>query len=116
MKKVACLVGISALLLSGCVFTGGNAIVGALSTDVGGPVHGGIHLAEVDENMVEGRAMASGILGIVSGDCSYAAALKDAFSKTDATKLKNIVVDYRTKNIFYIFAEYTTIVRGVPVQ
>lgn len=34
MKKVIVFVGISALFLSGCVFTSGNAIVGALSTDV----------------------------------------------------------------------------------
>ena len=66
--------------------------------------------------MVEGRAMATGILGFVSGDCSYESALQDALTKSGAKKLTNIIIDYEVKNILYIYAEYTTIVKGVPVK
>ena len=91
MRKVACLVGISALFLSGCVMTSGNAIVGMISTDVAGP---SVITSAANEVTVEGRATASGIFGVVSGDCSYEAALKDAFSKTEATEVDPI---FRTK-------------------
>lgn len=113
MKKILGLAVVFAFLLSSCIMIS-TPIDGTLVTDA--TVPGSIHEPLVEGEMVEGRAMASGILGIVTGDCSYETALKDALSKTKARKLKNIVVDYQVKNILHIYAEYTTIVRGVPVK
>ena len=66
--------------------------------------------------MVEGKATATGSIGIITGDCSYEAALADALKQSGARGLKNIVVDYKVKNILMLMAEYTTIVRGEPIK
>jgi hypothetical protein len=113
MKKLLCVLALSAFALSACCFTT-SPISGTLVTDV--TVNGAINLPAVSGNMVEGTATAKGILGFISGDCSYEAALKDALAKSGAKGLKNIVVDHKVKNILGIVAEYTTIVRGVPTK
>jgi len=113
MKKLLCLLMVAALGISACVMTKAP-IQGSLVNDV--VVPGEINLSQADGRMAEGRAMASGILGVVTGDCSYKAALQDALERSGARELKNIVIDYHVKNILFIYAEYTTIVRGVPVK
>ena len=113
MKKVLCILLVAAFALSACVLTR-SPIDGTLVTNAKVPTS--INLSKVQGNMVEGRAMATGILGFVSGDCSYDAALQDALSKSGAKGLTNIVVDHEVKNILHIYAEYTTIVRGVAVK
>ena len=113
MKKLFCVAVLAVFMLSACCFTT-SPISGMLVTDA--TVNGAINLPEVKGKMVEGVSTAKGIIGIVSGDCSYDAALQDALSKSGAKGLKNIVVDHNVKNILGIVAEYTTIVRGVPIK
>lgn len=113
MKKVLLLLVAACVLVSGCVMTK-SPIQGTLVTDA--TVQGSIHKPMVQGNMVKGMATAKGILGVVTGDCSYETALEDALKNSGARQLKNIVVDYQVKNILFIYAEYTTIVRGIPVK
>ncbi len=113
MKKIVFLLVVSMFLFSACCMTR-SPVAGILVTDV--VVPGEINEDVVSGAMVEGRATASGILGVVTGDASYETALKAALKQSNARSLKNIVVDYKVKNILGIFAEYTTIVRGEPVR
>ena len=113
MKKVFCILCLAAFALSACVLTT-SPITGTIFTDA--EVNTAVNLPKAHGKMVEGMATATGILGFVSGDCSYQAALKDALSKSGAKGLSNIVVDHKIKNVLSIYAEYTTIVRGVPVK
>ena len=104
---------ITLLLFTGCSTVG--LINGSIYTDVKGPIGG--DPAPATSQIVEGRATVQGILGFATGDCSIDAALKDALSKAPgSTSLKNITVDYHAKNILGIYAEFTTIVRGVAVK
>jgi hypothetical protein len=113
MKKILCLLVLAVFTLPACIMTTAP-IQGSLVNDV--KVPGKINLIQVDSKVVEGKATATGILGVVTGDCSYEAALKDAFDKAGSKELKNIVVDHHVKNILFIYAEYTTIVRGVAAK
>ena len=113
MKKILLLLMVSVFVFSACCMTR-SPVSGLLVTDV--VVPGEINVDQVSGNLVEGKATASGILGVVTGDASYQTALKDALRQSGAKSLKNIVVDYKVKNILGIFAEYTTIVRGEPVR
>ena len=116
MKKFLCILLVAAFALSACTMTR-SPINGTLVTNA--TVHGQsaeINLDEIKGTMAEGRAMAKGIIGVVTGDCSYEAALQDALSKSGAKQLTNIVVDYEIMNILGIYAEYTTVVRGVAVK
>ena len=115
MIKNLCLAALAIFLLSSCCITR-SPIMGLLVTDVNVPSEADVNLSEVKGNMVEGRATAKGVLGVVSGDASYEAALKDALKSSGAKGLKNIVVDHEIKNILGIVAEYTTIVRGIPIK
>jgi hypothetical protein len=92
-----------------------SPVTGVIYTDVKGPVE--IEPANVKGQVVEGKAMAKGILGFATGDCSYEAAYKDALSRAPgATKLLNVQVDHYTKNVLGVYAEFTTIVKGVAVK
>ena len=113
MKKILLVLVAACVLISGCVMTK-SPIQGTLVTDA--TVHGKINQSMVQGNMVQGEATAKGILGVVTGDCSYETALQDALKNSGARQLKNIVVDYQVKNILWIYAEYTTIVQGIPVK
>jgi len=113
MKKVFRLAAVVLFILSGCVTTQ-SPIQGSLVSTVSVP--GAISLPEAGSRIVEGKATATGILGIVRGDCSYEAALRDALTRSGARALKNIVVDHQVKNIIFIYAEYTTVVRGTPIR
>jgi len=115
MIKNLCIAALAVFLLSSCCITK-SPIQGLLVTDVTVPGETEINLSEVRGNMVEGTAMANGILGVVWGDASYDAALKVALKNSGAKGLKNIVVDRKVKNILGIVAEYTTIVRGIPIK
>lgn len=113
MKKLMCLLVFAAFILPSCIMTQAP-IQGSLFNDV--KVPSAINLPQAGGKMVEGKATATGIIGIVTGDCSYDAALKDALEKSGAKELKNIVVDHQVKNILFVYAEYTTIVRGIAVK
>ena len=113
MKRLGCIAFLTIFILSGCVMTKAP-IQGTIFTDV--KHNSEINLPKVQGKMVEGRAMATGILGFVTGDCSYEAALKDALSRSGARALSNIIVDHHVKNVLFIYAEYTTIVKGFPVR
>jgi len=66
---------------------------------------------------MEGKASAHGILGFATGDCSLEAAIKDALSKAPgSTRLENITVAYHAKSVLGVYAEFTTMVKGVPVK
>ena len=100
MKKVLCILLGAAFALSACVVAR-SPISGSFVTRAN--VHGQfaeINLEELQGNMVEGRAMATGILGFVSGDCTYEAALQDALDQSGAKKLTNIIVAYEVKKYF----------------
>ena len=112
MKKLVLLLVASVFIFSGCVMT--NApMVGSFVTNIDAQ---GEIADQARGKMVEGTATAEGILGVIYGDCSYETALKDALEKSGARSLKNIVVDYKIKNILWVYGEYTTVVRGVPVR
>jgi hypothetical protein len=101
-------------MFAGCTATM-SPIAGSLFTDVRGPVD--VEPSSAQGTVVEGRAMATGIFGFVTGDCSYEAAIEDALSNAPgATRLENVVVDHHTKNVLMIYAEFTTIVKGVAVK
>ena len=86
MIKNLCIAALAVFLLSSCCITR-SPIMGMLVTDV-----------------------------TVPSDASYEAALNDALKSSGAKGLKNIVVDHKIKNILRIVAEYTTIVRGIPIK
>ena len=113
MKKLFCFLLVASFGLSACIFTS-SPIKGLLNTDA--TLRGSLNLSKLEAPMIEGRATAKGILGFVSGDCSYQAAIKDALEKSGAKGITNIVVDYKVKNTLGIVAEYTTIVRGNPLR
>ena len=112
---IAALAVFLAFMLSSCIFTC-TPIKGMLVTNGVFPNNADINLSEVKGKMVEGSATCKGILGVVTGDCSYETALQDALKRSGAKGLKNIVVDHHVKNILGIVAEYTTIVRGIPIK
>ncbi len=113
MKKLFCLL-LAIGFLSACTMA--NApIQGFLFSDIKGPVE--IHPSAIKGRLVEGKATATGVIGIVTGDCSYDAAIKDALSRAPGTKrLTNVIVDHHTRSILGVWAEYTTIVRGYAVK
>jgi hypothetical protein len=112
-KKIFFLV-VAVLMLGGCTMPLGP-VTGSLFTDVKGPLV--IDSASAKGQMVEGKATAQGILGFATGDCSLEAAIKDALSRAPgSTRLENIIVDYHAKSILGIYAEFTTMVKGVPVK
>ncbi|MEI6125564.1 MAG: TRL domain-containing protein [Pseudomonadota bacterium] len=113
MKKIMSLFVLAAFILPSCIMTQAP-IQGSLYNDVKVPAQ--INLPQAGGKMVEGTATAMGIVGVVIGDCSYETALKNATEKAGAKELKNIVVDHHVKNILFVYAEYTTIVRGVAVK
>jgi len=102
------------LILGGCTMPLGP-VTGSLYTDVKGPLV--IDSDSAKGQMVEGMARAQGILGFATGDCSLEAAIKDALAKAPgSTRLENIIVDYHAKSILGVYAEFTTMVKGVPVK
>ncbi len=114
MKKLLCLAIVSLFAFSACVTMHDAAVQGNLYSDV--CVKSEID-TEAHAQMVEGKACARGIIGILTGDCSYKAALADAVAKAGAKGLKNIVVDTHVRSILGgIYVEYTTIVQGVPIK
>ncbi|MDY6845246.1 MAG: TRL domain-containing protein [Thermodesulfobacteriota bacterium] len=101
-------------VVAGCTMAM-SPVVGGIYTDVKGPL--AIEPANISGRVVEGKAMAHGILGFATGDCSYKAAYNDALSKVPgATKLLNVQVDHHTRSVLGIYAEFTTVVRGVAVK
>ncbi len=112
-RKIVLVVA-AVLILGGCTMPLGP-VTGSLFTDVKGPLV--IDSESAKGQMVEGMARAQGILGFATGDCSLEAAVKDALSKSPgATRLENIIVDYHAKSILGVYAEFTTMVKGVPVK
>ena len=102
------------LVFAGCTTTT-LPLTGTIYTDIKGSLD--MDPAQVDGQMVEGRAMVKGILGFATGDCSIEAAIKDALSKAPGkTKLVNTTIDYHSKTILSVYTEFTTIVKGVAVK
>lgn len=114
MKKIFCVLMLSVFALSACTMPGAP-IQGMLFMDIKGPVD--IEPGATQGRQVEGKATAMGIIGIVTGDCSYEAAMKDALSRSPgSTRLTNVEVDHHSRCVLGIWAEYTTIVRGYATK
>lgn len=112
-KKIF-LVLAAVMILGGCTMPLGP-VTGSLFTDVKGPLV--INSESAKGQMVEGTASAQGILGFATGDCSLETAIKNALAKSPgATRLENIIVDYHAKSVLGVYAEFTTVVKGVPVK
>lgn len=112
--KQIVLVLAAVLMLGGCTMPLGP-VTGSLFTDVKGPLV--IDSGSAKGQMVEGKASAQGILGFATGDCSLEAAIKDALAKAPgSTRLENITVDYHAKSILGVYAEFTTMIKGVAVK
>ncbi len=114
MKKLVYVVILTVFALSACTMAG-SPIQGMLFMDIKGPLD--IEPGPAKGRLVEGKATATGIIGIVTGDCSYDAAVKDALSRSPGAKrLTNVQVDHHSRGILGIWAEFTTIVRGNAVK
>jgi hypothetical protein len=114
MKKIICLLALTVFALSACTMASAP-IQGMLFSDIKGPVD--MKPGSTSGRLVEGKATATGVIGIVTGDCSYDAALRDALSRAPGSDhLTNIVVDHHSRGILGIWAEYTTIVRGYAAK
>ncbi len=114
MKKLLPVLILIVFAMSACTMAGAP-IQGMLFSDIKGPVD--IAPGNTKGRLVEGKATATGVIGIVTGDCSYDAAVKDALSRAPGTKrLTNVIVDHHSRGILGIWAEYTTIVRGYAVK
>jgi len=106
MKKlISCVSAVALLgLASGCVLTGtsGVPIGGTIYTDVTvpGPVTGNSGSSKV------GEATATGILGVVTGDCS----VKTAAANGGITKISH--VDYHSTSVLGVWGKCTTTVYG----
>ena len=104
---------VTLLFFTGCMSVG--LMNGGIYTDIQGPIAAD-HSA-VKGTVVEGRATAMGILGVATGDCSIETAIANALAKSPGSKkLENMTIDYHGKNILGVYAEFTTIVKGVAVK
>ena len=106
MKKLMMIAAASTLAatMTGCLIPANHDVAGSLVMD-----HSGALMMPVDNSVKpekRGEAKVTGIIGITSGDCSIAAAMKDG----GITKIHHI--DYHTKNILGLVGEYRTIVWG----
>jgi len=101
MKKTGLMVGLLALLLSGCA----TAIpAGTFYTEVSFP--GGVGSGDVTYSKI-GKATSNSYFALVAtGDSSIETAVKNG----GIQKIK--FVDYKTKNILGFIGEYTTYVYG----
>ena len=71
----------------------------------------------LSDQLVEGRSSYTSLFGIITGDAGIMAAKANALSKCPgADTLINMEVDYECFNFLYIYFEYTTIVKGIPVK
>lgn len=103
MKKLMAMAALAACA-SGCVMTPNGKIVSAITLDVKSPDTRFIDNSVKPEKM--GIAKASGIICFCEGDASIKAAMENGGIK----KIHHI--DYKTRNILGIIADYTTIVYG----
>lgn len=104
MKRVITFLSVLACagVLSGCAMGTVQPVTGVIFTDMTGPAS-----ATTASAARTGTATCKSILGAVAmGDCSIDAAKKNGGITTVAS------VDYKTRSIFGIIAEVTTIVRG----
>lgn len=105
MKKMAIVALLGcAVMFSGCgVFPKTNGINAALTLDQ-------VSSAEYVDNAVKplkkGEATVRGIVLFTNGDASIAQAMKNG----GISKIHH--VDYKVKNIFYVYAEQTVVVWG----
>ena len=106
MKKLmigAAIAGLG-LAMTGCVMPSPCNMYSPLAIDVGSPDTKFIDNSVKPEKV--GKATASGIICFTDGDCSIKAAMENGGIK----KIHH--VDYKTKNIFGIYATQTTFVYG----
>ena len=91
------------LLLSGCAAYSVSPVTGFIYNDVKGP----LAVTENEDDSKVGTATATSILGLVAtGDAS----IKAAMDNGGITKVHH--VDFRSKSILGIYAEFTVIVYG----
>jgi hypothetical protein len=91
------------ILLSGCAAYSVSPVTGFIYNDVKAP----LAVTEFDEGSKVGTATATSILGLVAtGDAS----IKTAMENAGITKIQH--VDFRSKSILGIYAEFTVIVYG----
>lgn len=103
MKKLMAMAALAACA-AGCVMTPESKIMSAITLDVKNPDTRFIDNSVKPEKM--GVAKASGIICFCEGDASIKAAMENGGIK----KIHH--VDYKTRNILGIIADYTTIVYG----
>ena len=101
---VAAIILLSAALLTGCAAMAVSPVTGALFTEVKGP-----HSATASDASFSkmGTATCISYLGLIAtGDASIETAAKSA----GITKIHH--VDYQSKNILGLYAEFTIVVYG----
>jgi len=92
-------------LVGGCAATARSPVTGGLYTEVNAPVTATSNVAEGEYNV--GRASATSVLGLVAtGDASIQAAMEDGGIS------EIYYVDYKTRSILGLYAEYTVVVYG----
>ncbi len=95
-----------AMMASGCA-TVRSPVTGFAFTDTKAPEWSLAVATNAQKGDKVGKAMCTSILGLVAtGDCSLEAAMKNG----GITKVKH--VDYASKGILGIYAEYNTVVYG----
>lgn len=100
--RAALALGASALLASGCAYAVAP-VTGFVYSDVDGP----LTATSNPDGSKTGIAQCESILGIVaSGDCSIAAAARNG----GISRIRH--VDFKTKSILGVYAEFTTTVYG----
>ena len=105
MKKFLAMAALGcAVLLTGCAVPKGSGIVSSLQIDQITPDTAFIDNAV--QPLKKGEATATGILCFTEGDGSITAAMKNGGIK----KIHH--VDFKTKTIFFVYTQRTTIVWG----
>lgn len=104
MKKtlLIAVASIAIIISTGCAVAPNGPVMGLLDM---GTISGEYYDGAV-KNMKSGRATVTGILVFTQGDASVRAAMNNG----GITKIHRI--ERETKNIFCIYAQYTTIVYG----
>lgn len=92
-------------LVSGCAATARSPVTGGLYTEVDAPLTATSNVAEGELEV--GKASATSVLGLVAtGDASIQAAMENG----GVTEI--YYVDYNTRSILGLYAEYTVTVYG----
>jgi hypothetical protein len=102
MTRIAILIALAALA-AGCTSVGQTPITGLLYNEAKGPSMLGDDAVKPTKT---GTACAKGVLGVVWGDSSLAAAKQQGA----ITRVND--VDHEVTQVLFVYAKYCTVVRG----